>query len=90
MADNASMYKSQLVCAVFLSAIMVLPAQAWAVGSAGYENASYSARTLSQANAVVARPQDPSTVMFNPAGIGELEGVQANLGFQLQIGRAHV
>lgn len=55
----------------------------WAVGSAGFENASYSAKTLAQGNAVVARPQDPSTISFNPAGLTELPGIQINAGTQL-------
>ena len=54
----------------------------YAVGSSGFENASYSAKTLGQANAVVARPQDPSTISFNPAGIVELPGVQLSAGLQ--------
>src|SRR3989338_1518418 len=54
----------------------------FAVGSAGFENASYSAKTLGQGNAVVARPQDPSTMTFNPAGLVELPGIQTNAGLQ--------
>jgi long-chain fatty acid transport protein len=50
---------------------------AFAVGSSGFENASYSAKTIGQANAVVARAEDPSTVSFNPAGIIDLPGIQA-------------
>jgi long-chain fatty acid transport protein len=83
MADNSFMAKTKFLVALFLGILLGTPTPLWAVGSAGYENASYTARTLSQANAVVARPQDPSTILFNPAGIGELEGIQTNLGFQL-------
>ncbi|MBI3307243.1 MAG: outer membrane protein transport protein [Candidatus Omnitrophica bacterium] len=54
----------------------------YAVGSSGFENASYSAKTLGQANAVVARPQDPSTISFNPAGIVDLPGVQVSAGLE--------
>jgi len=54
--------------------------QAWAVGSSGFENASLSARSIGQSNAVVARPTNPDTVVFNPAGIPELEGVQITGG----------
>ncbi len=54
----------------------------FALGSAGFENASFSAKTLGQGNAVVARPQDPSTIMFNPAGLMELPGIQVAGGFQ--------
>ncbi|MBI4549727.1 MAG: outer membrane protein transport protein [Candidatus Omnitrophica bacterium] len=64
------------------AAALAFPPSLFAVGSAGFENASYSARSLSQANAVVARPQDASTISFNPAGIGELEGIQLTGGLQ--------
>ena len=52
--------------------------QVFALGSSGFENASYSARSLGQSNGVIARPEEPSTVVFNPAGIPELKGVQAS------------
>ena len=61
---------------------LIFPAHAFAVGSAGFENASYSAKTLGQANATVARPQDPSTVLSNPAGLIDLEGIQTTAGLQ--------
>ncbi len=68
---------------LFLFALTILmPKQAFAVGSSGFENASYSAKTLGQANAVIARPQDPSTISFNPAGMMELPGVQVSAGLQ--------
>src|SRR3989304_112442 len=50
--------------------------RAWAVGSSGFENASYSARSIAQANAVVARPDEPDAVVFNPAGLPDLKGIQ--------------
>lgn len=55
---------------------------ALAVGSSGFENASYSAKTLAQSNAVVARPQDPSTAVINPAGLTDLKGIQTTGGLQ--------
>ena len=82
MADKSSMAKTKFLLSLSLAILLAAPAPLWAVGSSGFENASYSAKTLSQANAVVARPQDGSTILFNPAGIGELEGVQTNLGLQ--------
>lgn len=54
----------------------------YAVGSSGFENASYSAKTLGQANAVIARPQDASTIVFNPAGMLELDGITLSSGLQ--------
>ncbi len=82
MADKVLMAKNKFLAVVILAVLLAMPAPVWAVGSAGFENASYSAKTLSQANAVVARPQDGSTILFNPAGIGELPGIQTNLGIQ--------
>ena len=64
------------VILLILSGLLLSPSLLYAVGSAGFENASYSAKTLSQANAVVARPQDPSTILFNPAGLVDLPGVE--------------
>ena len=54
----------------------------YAVGSSGFENASYSAKNLGQANATVARAQDPSTALSNPAGLLDLQGVQTSVGLQ--------
>ncbi len=84
MADRSRMIKKKIFLPFFLTALcLIQPRQLWAVGSAGFENASYSAKTLSQADAVTARPQDGSTILFNPAGIGELKGIQTNLGAQV-------
>lgn len=71
-----------LQVAVLVFASFLFPPYLFAVGSSGFENASYSAKTLAQANAVIARPQDASTILANPAGIGELEGIQVMGGFQ--------
>src|SRR5687768_10357142 len=54
----------------------VVQSVAFAVGSSGFENASYSARSLGKGNAVVADPEEASTVAFNPAGLTELDGTQ--------------
>lgn len=70
-----------VACALVLS-LPLFSTPVFAVGSSGFENASYSAKTLAQGNAVVARPQDPSTALFNPAGLVELPGLQTELGLQ--------
>ncbi|PIW64525.1 MAG: hypothetical protein COW12_06055 [Candidatus Omnitrophica bacterium CG12_big_fil_rev_8_21_14_0_65_45_16] len=70
-----TIHQAALVVTV-LAFIFSFPQFAFAVGSSGFENASYSARSLGQSNAVVARPEEPSTIVFNPAGIPELKGVQ--------------
>lgn len=74
--------RPELLAVVFLSTLLLFPTLLLAAGSSGFENASYSAKTLAQANAVVARPEDPSTVSFNPAGLLELPGIQTNLGLE--------
>ncbi len=55
---------------------LIFTQSAWALGSSGFENASYSAESIAQGNAVVARPDDPDAVVFNPAGLPDLKGVQ--------------
>ncbi len=65
-----------------LLSLIAIQSKAYAVGSSGFENASYSARTLGQANATIARPEDPSTVLSNPAGLVDLEGIQTATGLQ--------
>lgn len=73
----------KIIAMLTLSAFVIsAPTTGYAVGSAGFENARYSAKTIGQANAVVARPQDPSTVVFNPAGLVDLPGTQINIGAQ--------
>ena len=74
----------QLNVAVLISllALLVSPRTVSAVGSSGIENASFSAKTVAQSNAVTARPQDPSTIMSNPAGLVEMEGLQISTGLQ--------
>ncbi len=67
---------------VLILAVAFSPNYAFAVGSSGFENASYTPKSLGQSNAVVARPQDGSTVYINPAGIVDLKGVQTNIALQ--------
>lgn len=49
---------------------------ALAVGSAGFENASFSPRGMAQAGAGTAAPVEPSAISYNPAGLTELKGAQ--------------
>ena len=73
-----------------LSAFLLLPfflisfsVPAFAVGSAGFENATFSAYSLAQGGATVAQADEPATISYNPAGITQLDGIQAqaNMGF---------
>lgn len=69
--------------AVFLIPFFAFPQSLFAVGSGGYENASFSTRSLAQWNAVVAQADEPAAISYNPAGITELPGlqVQSNINF---------
>lgn len=71
-----------VVAAIPLLFLFLSPSPLFAVGSSGFENASYSAKSLAQANAVVARPQDASTINFNPAGLVEIPGIELAGGLQ--------
>lgn len=63
--------------AVLLVSILSFPSSVLAVGSGGFENASFSAKSLSQSNAVVAQADEPAAISYNPAGIVDLPGFQA-------------
>jgi long-chain fatty acid transport protein len=52
----------------------------FAVGSAGFENASLGARSNAQGNAFVAAGDDPSVIAFNAAEMTEVPGTQVTLG----------
>ena len=62
-----------------LFALLVSASPVFAVGSSGFELATNSARSLGKANAVVADPEEPSTIVFNPAGLTKLEGNQVTV-----------
>ena len=63
--------------------LFLAPTPALAVGSAGFENASFSAESLAQGNAVVAQASEPAAISYNPAGIVSLPGtqIQTDLSF---------
>ena len=60
--------------------IFVLQSMALAAGSAGIEVGLDSARALGKGNAVVADPEDASTLVYNPAGLSTLDGNQIVMG----------
>ena len=68
---------------IALTLILGTPNQAFAVGSGGFENASFSAKSLAESNAVVAQADEPAAISYNPAGIVHLPGlqVQSNAAF---------
>ena len=60
--------------------VFLFPDAAQAAGSAGIEVGLDSAKALGKGNAVVADPQDATTVVLNPAGLTRLEANQMVLG----------
>lgn len=66
-----------------ISFLLTYTPSGYAVGSGGFENASFSAYSLGQSNAVVAQADEPATISYNPAGISQLKGIQAqgDMGF---------
>lgn len=63
--------------AAFLCLSLLLSSQPlFAVGSANIENASFSAASIAQGNAVVAQGDEPAAISYNPAGLTQLKGIQ--------------
>ena len=71
------------VVAIALVPLLSFPNYVYAVGSSGFENATFSAKALGQSNAVVAQADEPAAISYNPAGITDLPGFQfqPNLSF---------
>lgn len=61
---------------LLIASILTLPQQAFAVGSGGFENASFSAESLGEGNAVVAQADEAAAISYNPAGLINLKGLQ--------------
>ncbi|MFH0985360.1 MAG: outer membrane protein transport protein [Candidatus Omnitrophota bacterium] len=70
------MLKKILSIAILIAFISLAPSSAFAVGSGGYENASFSAKQLALGGAGTASPDEPAAISYNPAGIADLPGVQ--------------
>ena len=67
----------KLFAIVVMLSLAILPfSSAWAVGSGGLENASFSAKQLGSGGAVTATPDEPAAISYNPAGIVDLPGIQ--------------
>lgn len=62
--------------ALLLILTLAVPTSAFAVGSGAFENASFSARSIGQDNAVVAQADEAAAISYNPAGITQLKGFQ--------------
>ncbi len=70
------MMKKFLSFGILIAFISITPAPAFAVGSGGFENASFSAKQLGLGSAVTATPDEPAAISYNPAGIADLPGIQ--------------
>ncbi len=68
--------KAICLFAVAFIPLLSFPVSLFAVGSGGFENASFSAKSLGQSNAVVAQADEPAAISYNPAGIIDLPGLQ--------------
>lgn len=68
---------------LFLSLFFIVSADVFAVGSAGFENASFSSKSIAEGNAVVAQADEPAAISYNPAGIVDLKGVQVQNNLHL-------
>ncbi len=79
---GAFMAKKTFYLAALLS-LALFSTRVFAVGSGGFENASFSAKSVAQANAVTAQADEPAAISYNPAGITQLKGIQVqpNAGF---------
>ncbi len=64
------------ISALILTLLIALPASSFAVGSGGFENASFSAKQIGQGTSVTAVADEPATISYNPAGINDLPGIQ--------------
>lgn len=70
------MVKKALSIGIIIALISLTPVPAFAVGSGGFENASFSAKQIGTGGAVTATPDEPAAISYNPAGIADLPGVQ--------------
>jgi len=70
------MMKKILSVGIMIAFIFITPTPAFAVGSGGFENASFSAKQLGLGGTGTATPDEPAAISYNPAGIADLPGVQ--------------
>lgn len=68
--------KILFVLAVLLIPFLSFSKYLFAVGSGATENASFSAKSLAQGDAVTAQADEPAAISYNPAGIVDLPGLQ--------------
>ncbi len=64
------------ITVLLIAWVLLLPSTARAVGSGGFENASFSAKQLALGGTGTASPEEPASISYNPAGIVDLPGLQ--------------
>lgn len=70
------MMKKTLALGIIIAFMALTPVPAFATGSGGYENASFSAKQLALGGTGTATPDEAAAISYNPAGIADLPGVQ--------------
>lgn len=79
LRSNKELYlvmKKILSTGIMIALIFATPSPVFAVGSGGFENASFSAKQLALGGGGTATPDEPAAISYNPAGIVDLPGVQ--------------
>src|ERR1022692_2864804 len=68
---------SPSLCANFLLGILLLPTSVYGLG---FSIPNQDAEAIARGNAFIATANNPSAIYYNPAGITQLEGAQAQFG----------
>lgn len=69
--------KRFLILFLVIGIVLITGSYLWAVGFLVYD---HDAKAQGQAGAFIAQADNPSAVYYNPAGMSQLDGVQASLG----------
>ncbi len=68
---------------IWLILILTIPQNVYAIGSGAYSIGIGDAESVGKGNAFTGEADNPSAVYFNPAGLTQLKGSQASLGFSV-------
>lgn len=78
---RSKLYLSGLFIGLIL--ILTIPQNVYAIGSGAYSIGIGNAESIGKANAFTGEADNPSAVYFNPAGLTQLKGQQASVGFSV-------
>ena len=70
------MQQFKKISALILAVLIALPAASYAVGSGGFENATFSPKSYGRGTAITATAEEPAAISYNPAALNDLPGVQ--------------